>query len=331
MRTEVNATRWRRSRSELRFFAGILKVEISPERLRNANNDYYRRKGGAELSLVFRLSSQDAVRGLVRVKSKLRSMSRSGLFAMGFHASRASSMRDVQEFIGKLRPVDCGIDLIRAGSEGDGGYLIPNDLEDIEYCFSPGVSNLADFESHLADLGIKSFLADYSVESLPTKRKEFTFDKKFLGSSDRDPFFTLASWKDKYLSGYTGDLLLQMDIEGYEYETILSTPEMLLDQFRMMVIEFHELDKLFDAFDFTLISSCFEKLLRFFHVVHIHPNNTSEVVRRGDIAIPAVMEFTFLNKKRAKKCTARTAFPHPLDADCGPALRRIDLPRCWYT
>lgn len=266
----------------------------------------------------------------MRVKSTLRSISRSGLFAMGFHASRATNLRDVKELIEKLHPLDCGIDLIRVGSKGDGGYLIPNDLSGIEYCFSPGVSDLANFESQLADLNIKSFLADYSVASLPMNRQEFTFDKKFLGSSDRDPFFTLAAWKEKYLKGYTGDLLMQMDIEGYEYETILSTPESLLDQFRIMVIEFHELDELFDAFVFTLISSCFEKLLQSFYVVHIHPNNCSGVVKRGEIAVPQSMEFTFLNKKRAKRKTAQTAFPHPLDADCCPALRQVALPKCWY-
>lgn len=107
---------------------------------------------------------------------------------MGFHASRTTNVRDVQELIEKLHPVDCGIDLIRVGSKEDGGYLVPDDLDGIEYCFSPGVSDLADFENQLADLNIKSFLADYSVASLPLQRSEFTFDKKFLGSSDRDPF-----------------------------------------------------------------------------------------------------------------------------------------------
>lgn len=274
--------------------------------------------------------SRKAVNCIVRMKSALRFISRSGLFALGFHASRATNVPDARQLIKKLHPLDCGFDLIRVGAKGDGGYLIPDDLNGIEYCFSPGVSDLANFESQLADLNIKSFLADYSVASLPLDRQEFTFDKKFLGSSDRDPYFTMTTWKEKYLKGYIGDLLLQMDIEGYEYETILSTPETLLDQFRIMVIEFHELDKIFDAFDFTLISACFEKLLKSFYVVHIHPNNTSEVVKRGDIAIPAVMEFTFLNKRRAKRNTVQTAFPHPLDADCGPALRHVALPKCWY-
>lgn len=275
--------------------------------------------------------SQKAVRGVVRMKSTLRSISRSGLFAVGFHASPATNMRDVQTFIRKLHPLDCGIDLIRVGSEGDGGYLIPNDLHGIEYCFSPGVSDLALFENQIADLNIKSFLADYSVASPPLDRPEFTFDRKFLGAVDRDPYFTLVSWKEKYLKEYSRDLLLQMDIEGSEYETILSTPEKLLDQFRILIIEFHELDRLFDSFFSKLISGCFDKLLQSFYVVHIHPNNCSEVVKRGAISVPRTMEFTFLNKRRARANRAHSTFPHSLDADCCPALRPVVLPKCWYT
>jgi len=264
------------------------------------------------------------------MKDMLRAMFRSGMFAMGFSASRATATSDLAQLLDKLHPLDCGIDLIRVGSKGDGGYLIPNDLSGIEYCFSPGVSNLADFENQLADMKIKSFLADYSVASPPLVREEFTFDKKYLGSSDRDPYFTLATWKDKYLKEYGGDLLLQMDIEGYEYETILSIPHDLLDRFRILVIEFHELDNLFDAFVFRLIAACFEKLLASFYLVHIHPNNCSEVIRRGDVEVPRTMEFTFLNRRRATQATPQVTFPHPLDADCCPRLRHVPLPRCWY-
>lgn len=249
---------------------------------------------------------------------------------MGFHVSRATNPEDLAGLIKKLHPVDCGIDLIRVGSEGDGGYLIPDDLKGIEYCFSPGVSTLADFEDQLADMNIKSFMADYSVASPPLDRPECTFDRKFLGSSDRDPYFTLTTWKDKYLKDYRGDFLLQMDIEGYEYEVILSTPHALLNQFRILVIEFHELEKLFDAFVFNMFSACFEKLLESFYVVHIHPNNCTEVVRRGDIEVLRAMEFTFLSKRRATKVAPQTKFPHSLDADCCPKLRHIDLPKCWY-
>jgi hypothetical protein len=256
---------------------------------------------------------------------------RSALFAFGFHAVKQTKTVDLLDLMTKLRPQDCGIDLIRIGSSRDGGYLIPDDLGGIEYCFSPGVSSISDFENQLADRNIKSFLADYSVDGPPVARSEFTFDKKFLGPFDDGKYFTLASWKDKYLKDYAGDLILQMDIEGAEYEVILSAPDGLLDQFRIMGIEFHGVDRLYDAFTFRLLSSCFEKLLRLFHVVHIHPNNFGESVRRGELEVPVTMEFTFLNKRRVKSTRAKMSFPHKLDQDNSRLRRHLPLAKCWYS
>ena len=206
---------------------------------------------------------------------------------------------------------------------------MPDDLAGIEYCFSPGVSGTSNFENHLADMGIRSFLADFSVDSPPIFRPEFTFDKKFLGSTDHAQFFTLASWKDKYLKEYFGEFILQMDIEGSEYEVILTTTDELLDQFRILVIEFHFLDRLFDRFAFQLFSSCFGKILELFHVAHIHPNNCAGSVVKGDIEIPRAMEFTFLNKRRVRSTKALSVFPHRLDTP-NAQQRDLVLPRCWY-
>ena len=209
--------------------------------------------------------------------------------------------------------------------------MIPGDLEGIEYCFSPGVSKVSDFESHLADRGIKSFLADYSVDQPATTRPEFTFDKKFLGAFDGGKYMTFSDWKDKYIKDYTGDLILQMDIEGCEYEVILSTPDSLLNQFRIMTVEFHHLQNLFDPFAFTLFSSCFGKLLQNFHVAHIHPNNFRGSVKFGEIEIPEVMEFTFINKRRVSSTKLQKVFPHKLDVENKTTYPPMPLPKCWYS
>jgi hypothetical protein len=264
-----------------------------------------------------------------RIRSGLFRRLQSGLFALGFNLTEQTPPCDVLDLIRKLRPQDCGKELIRIGGSGDGAYLIPNDLEGIEYCFSPGVNTISEFENHLADLDVSSFLLDHSVDAPPIARPGIVFDKKFLGCCDRDPFVTLESWKDKYLKGYTGDLILQMDIERFEYEVIFNAPDTLLNQFRIMAIEFHDLDRLFDPFAFTLMSSCFEKILKYFHVVHIHPNNCSGVVRRGAIEIPQCLEFTFLNKKRVNGTKPQTEFPHKLDVDNTTRFKSLYLPECW--
>lgn len=250
----------------------------------------------------------------------------------GFNVTTLTPSSCVTELIAKLKPTDCGRDLIRIGGVGDGGYLIPDDLDGIKYCFSPGVSTTADFESELYHLRrIESFLADYSVARAPAHEPSFVFDKKFLGSIDNDKFFTLDTWKRQRLKDYEGDLILQMDIEGSEYQVILSTPIEVLKSFRIMVIEFHELQKLFDPFAFSMMSACFDKILTHFDVVHIHPNNFLPPVVKGSITIPPLMEFTFYCRQRVLTtgCRRSPRLPHPLDRENVPGNAALPLPACW--
>ena len=121
-----------------------------------------------------------------------------------------------------------------------------------------------------------------------------------------------------------------MDIEGSEYEAIISTPDDVLNSFRIMVIEFHYLEKLFDPFVYRFYRSCFDKILKYFHVVHIHPNNCCGSVRKNDIEIPRVMEFTFYNHSRACATSHTRSFPHALDRDNMAESGPLDLPKCWY-
>jgi hypothetical protein len=49
----------------------------------------------------------------------------------------------------KLRPQKTRFDIVRIGGIDDGGYLLPDDFDDIAACFSPGVSETATFEIDL--------------------------------------------------------------------------------------------------------------------------------------------------------------------------------------
>ena len=93
------------------------------------------------------------------------------------------------------------IENIRIGGENDGGYIVPNDLKDIKYCFSPGVGSVSKFEEELTQKKIKCFLADYSVD-LQFESNLIEFDKKFIGPSTFGNFLSLKDWiKKKNVDG----------------------------------------------------------------------------------------------------------------------------------
>ena len=61
------------------------------------------------------------------------------------------------------KPSPC--ELIRIGGNSDGAYLVPDDLEGVQACFSPGVCNFKKFEDELATrFGIKSYMCDFSSD-----------------------------------------------------------------------------------------------------------------------------------------------------------------------
>lgn len=237
----------------------------------------------------------------------------------------------IRSLIRALRPQKTEHSLIRIGQCSDGGYLVPDDLKGIKYCFSPGVSDQVSFERQLFDsYGIKSFLCDYSVDR-PEAEFDFTFDKKFLGAYDDDVFMTMDAWYEKYLSSYqAGDMLLQMDIEGGEYPSLLNTSAQLLSRFRIIALEMHHLFKMMDYVTFPMIEATFMRLLSTHVVVHIHPNNNQGSIKFEDIEIPDVIEIAFLRRDRAKHLSPATNFPHSLDRDVDDKRRPLVLPKCWY-
>ena len=243
--------------------------------------------------------------------------------------TRTVSADVLKGFMASVHPVVTNHELIRVGGDFDGGYLVPDDLNDIKFCFSPGVSEVADFELSLAHRGIKCFLADYSVEAPPVQHPLFAFEKKYLGPVNDAVFVTLERWLE-HVPASESELILQMDIEGAEYGVILEASEATLSRFRILVIEFHDLQGLTDRLGFELINLTFRKLLRQFDVVHIHPNNCRPPVTFGEFQIPPVMEFSFLRKDRAASTRPASTFPHPLDRTNLSTVADFALPGCWF-
>lgn len=236
----------------------------------------------------------------------------------------------IKKLIKELRPVKTKFELVRIGGNNDGGYLIPDALEGITACFSPGVDVTASFEKDLLERGIKSHLADASVDAPPNGLEVASFTKKHLDGVNTEDYMTLSDWV--LSNAYSGDdLILQMDIEGAEYITILSTSSEVLRNFRIIAIEIHDVQHWFNnPIAWGVAQTFFAKLTEDFHVVHNHPNNNCQFIQVEDVLMPTVFELTLLRKDRADPEGYCDQFPHPLDRP--NVLDKPDrpLPEGWY-
>lgn len=219
-------------------------------------------------------------------------------FSVFIRPARQSDLDFVFEF---LQPKNIGLELFLIGDGSDGSYVLPNDLDGISHCFSPGVGPTSQFETEIFDrFGIRSFLIDASVDRVPSSRDDFyEFEKKFLGAVTYDNVISLDDWvMDKVSPSDFSDLMLQIDIEGHEYSSLLSADSSTLNRFRLIAMEIHFLDLLNIEVFSTLFTQFLRKLDRSFVVCYMRKNDCCGVVRVGERVLPRVLELTLIRRDR---------------------------------
>jgi hypothetical protein len=243
-----------------------------------------------------------------------------------------SSREQVITLINHMKPIKSTQPLKRFGPKGDGGYLAPDDFDGVTACFSPGVSDVAGFELEFANRGVPCFLIDASVEKAPVDHENIHFEALFLGAkSEGTKFISLDDWVNEKAPG-TSDLVLQIDIEGAEYEALLAAPQDLLRRFRVIVMELHDLEFLMaNKYSAIGFEGFLKHLKHVFEVVHIHPNNNRRPISLHGIEIPPVIEITFVRKDRVQvnESLAGPALPHILDSDNSGRRKHLEFSKEW--
>ena len=238
----------------------------------------------------------------------------------------------LDKFIKKLFIYNTGYNLIRIGSNRDGGYLLPDVLSKIKYCFSPGVGPSTSFENKLKKYDIISFLADGTVSDPSNQSIKYDFIKKNLNTFNDNKNITLEKWiKSKLNLRKDHKIILQMDIEGSEITVINNASANLLNKFKIMIIEFHYFQSLALEQGCKIYDKVFSKILKNFVICHIHPNNCCGYSMINKYKIPNVMEFTFINKQLVKYKEPITGkLPHKYDFKCSTNKKEIKLPVFFY-
>jgi hypothetical protein len=230
-------------------------------------------------------------------------------FVESFIARFSGYPASLQATLNSFVPHKTDFPLIKLGGEGDGAYLVPNDLEDIDGAISLGCGKNIQFEEDLYNqTGINSVIVDAS-KSFPANFKDtsHTFLDGWIGEfappiNQELPIYNLSSvlekaGKERILNG-----LLKIDIEASEYSFLLGTNLDTLRQFRIIIVEFHRLNELKTSSIFCrIVDEILRKFEKEFVVCHFHPNNAVKFFQVGKTHFPSCVEVTFLRKNRSLK------------------------------
>ena len=207
----------------------------------------------------------------------------------------AMSHERFKHFLNLLAPdVTGGICFSRKGSINDGGYVFCDFQKKYSKLISFGVGDNVDFERDISDLVDSIDLYDPSVDKLPCKIENATFHKVGLGQEFGNGFLTLY---DATKSSLPDDqLLLKIDIEGGEWDSIVTTDSKVLENFSQIFLELHDLHKVCDPIILSKYIAALEKLRLNHELVNIHANNWSAYSVIQGVPLPDTIEITLLRR-----------------------------------
>ena len=131
-----------------------------------------------------------------------------------------------KEVVGKKR--------ILLGEKGDGCYVLLDDFKNIKYAYSFGIGKKIQFDKALADKGIDIYMYDHAINSLPYENQKFHWKKIGLCGMGRKNY-NLQNLEELIAeNGHNKEknMILKMDIEHWEFESLIGLKEETLSQFK---------------------------------------------------------------------------------------------------
>jgi hypothetical protein len=195
--------------------------------------------------------------------------------ARNAYVSTPEKDRIRQALFTELRPVKLSnCELQRFGEQHDGGYLLcANLLGSVQAGYSYGISGYDGWGCGVSSrLKVKVHQYDcFDLHEPSCPGGDTVFHGECVaGTPSREDgrvFDTIAGQLAKNGDG-AKRLVMKMDVEGAEWDSLSKTPDAVLQQIDQFDIEFHENDD-------PKFLEVVRRLKQFFYVAHIHFNNYS--------------------------------------------------------
>ena len=211
----------------------------------------------------------------IRITLVIIFLAAAGAVVIGGLAHRLTARKLRETILAELQPVALkNCTLKRFGSANDGGYLMcENLIEPLDAGYSYGVGNNDDWG---CEVSRRYHVPVHQYDCFDPARPAcddgtFVFHDECIGDRTgytKSHFFdTLENQIRK--NGDTGRrLIIKMDIEGAEWDSLFAAPDELLASIPQIAMEMH-------GFDDPKILEVIRKLKRHFYLVNLHFNNWS--------------------------------------------------------
>lgn len=183
------------------------------------------------------------------------------------------------------------LDLQRVGGTSDGGYVMSQGWSSATAAISIGIGAEDSWDFAVAEQGIPVWQFDHTIHGPPREHALLTWVPQGLGAESAVDPSLLTFERIVDLCPSSGDLLLQVDIEGAEWQGLAQAD---FSRFSQIVIELHLLHRLGKEEHFDEANQMLGRLTRDHRVVHVHPNNCCGLRMVAGLAIPPVLEVTLV-------------------------------------
>ncbi len=233
----------------------------------------------------------------------------------------------INEIKGLLRVKEPeGVNWIRVGQHHDGGYVMVDDLEKVKCAYSIGICDDISWDEEFNRItGAEIYMYDHTIDKLPyTKEGVFHWYKYGIGGSDREEKRVLSLETMINDNGHkdTDHMILKIDVEGAEWESLAGIDPTILKHFDQILMEMHNIH---DINERENIVKSLNNLNAYHQLVHVHANNNEAVLPLGDWNLPMALEVVYLNKERFSFKESKRFFPTDIDEPNNPSLPDVPL------
>ncbi len=127
----------------------------------------------------------------------------------------------------------------------------------------------------------------------------------------------------------SNNLVLKIDIEGYEWDVFDKINVEDLKRFTQIVCEFHRMDQLAWVDKIDVFERVIQKLSLYFNVIHMHANNVGWLVDVDYVKVPVLLEISFVRNDLVKKFDIINTLRSDLDYENNPDASALDISNLW--